>query len=437
MSRCFIHLGNEAPGHTPPHCYLPGQTISGKVVFELAKDHEIPKVSIRFRGKLKVVIQRQGEQSTQSYRYTFFSFEQILFNGGQFKMRATTYEWPFEFTVPRNYTPRNIANEFDDNGQFVVTGPQTLPPSSDDEYRGRGRAAIIYKLYAHIPRFNLPDWDATRMVTISPARMEASPELQYVAKGKLLMEPWERYRYRYDANYTPRSLTKREILSDTFRGNSETQQVEFSVEISAPRFAIVGKACPISVRVVTAPTEMVLPDFKLTEVELRISCRTHVRIPGTFGDHRKTHENTIWLCSSVNMSNLLEIGEWLLVRGVFPEGGSKWKPIVPDFTSMAIRRDHAMSIRVRVTCLEKDFKFTRVWPKITFLPSAMEDGLEEAAWMIENGVLSTVAPDGEIVPDYEPESGGPTEVEAETSQVGVPLYSEEAAPPPSYKESGK
>jgi len=411
--------------------YLPGQAITGKVVLVLAKDDEIPSVSVRFRGKLKVVLP-EGENGTRKYRYTFFSFEKILFKGGVFKMRATRYEWPFGFTIPKNYTPLH-TNEFDPDGRFDVTGPQELPPLFDDYDGLRKRGVVTYKLYAYIPR-TFAGWSATAMINIVPARMEVVPDPHNIIMGSRKFTPKEKCRYRYNEDYTPRPLTKREALADTFRGRSETQQVDFNFAVSAPTNIIIGRSYPISVQLLTAPTEMVIPDFHLTEIEVRVNSITEARTPGTFGDHERTFGDTFTLSARGRMSRVLEASEWVEVRDIFPEGEGKWKHIVPSFTSMAIQRWYSMEIRLKVNCLGKDFKITNLWPRVTFLPARMEDGVEEAFQMIANGGTSVVAPDGEVVPDYEPEL-------AESSEAGasgglVPL-NHEPAPPPSYKESQK
>jgi len=422
--------GNIQAKQSRSRTYLPGETVTGKVVLVLTKDDEIPCVLIRFRGKLKVVLP-QGKNNTRKYRYTIFSVEKTLFRGGQYKMRATRYEWPFEFIIPRNYTLKNLETEFDPNSRFIVTGTHPLPPSCNEDGGDRQRAVITYKLFAHVPRTYF-DWSSSTLLYITPARLDPLPDLRYVVKGKGPGEPWEHHRYRYSEDYTPRTLTKREILSDTFHGKNETQQVEFDVEISAPTTVVVGKSCPISVRVITAPTEMVVPDFKLIQIEVKITYYTHVRVSGTFGDHSRTLKDTSTLCLRAGMSRILEAGEWAK-QDVFPEGETRWSPNVPSFTSMAIERQYEMSIRLKVMCLEKEFRIVRSWPRITFLPMRMEEGVEEAAQMIENNELSTVALDGEVVPDYEAEASGSGELEV--SRLEAPAYLGEAAPPPSYKES--
>jgi hypothetical protein len=89
-------------------------------------------------------------------------------------MRASTYEYPFEFQFPNKFG-LNGGNEFNDEGfapERSRQGLQPLPPSCFDG--GNERCAIYYHLTARVPK-TLVDWEDKCTLLFSPFRTEPNP----------------------------------------------------------------------------------------------------------------------------------------------------------------------------------------------------------------------------------------------------------------------
>jgi hypothetical protein len=194
--------------------FAPGQRISGKVHLDLDKDEEVPKVLIEFRGRIKssITTGSGNNRRTRRFEYIMFSFQKILFDGQDFKLRATNYEWPFSFTFPERFTMRN--DPFDHSPRFTV-GDQLLPPSCSDINGSRANGSISYQLLARVPRTFL-DWKFETYLRFTPVRREALPHSMHVPKRQTETE--QKKKFRFDA-VGPRPLTTKESLSDKFRSH--------------------------------------------------------------------------------------------------------------------------------------------------------------------------------------------------------------------------
>lgn len=398
----------------PQGLYTPGQRVSGKVVLKLDKDQEVPRVTIRFRGKIKTSITTGGsnQRRTRRHRCIIFQFEKQLFDGGGYKLRATDYEWPFSFTFPEGFNPGTCG--LDTHTRGFVVGPQPLPPTcSTMSEMGRVAGSISYTLKARIPK-SFIDAKTKVLLNFTPIRLEALPHSMHVPKQESNFVEHQQ-KYRFDA-VGPRSLTTKESFSDKFHSHTETKIINFNVLISAPTQIVVGKPYPILVTLQSKTEEEIIPEFKLQSMEVHLKAYTQVRVDGTFGDHIDDTESQVpLLTSTAGLDVKLPVNEAIPVTGAFPS--RIYAP--PTFSTISMLRDYRLSIHVKVRCLDDTYKSSCRWHTVTLLPAKMEDGVEEAAEMIRSGNL-------QISDDSAPA--------AEQALFTDPPRINEDAPPPTYNE---
>lgn len=195
--------------------FIPGQRVAGKVTLDLEKDDEVSKVLIEFRGSIGTEIVTGVGNSRRHWRfnYTMFSFQKTLFDGQDFKLRATHYEWPFSFTFPERFHMR--SNPFDRSYPGFTVGDQLLPPSCE-ERSSRMYGSISYELLARVPRTFL-DWKSDIILKFTPVRLECLPHSMHVPRRQI--EDDYRQKFRFDT-VGPRSVTTKESLSDKFHSHT-------------------------------------------------------------------------------------------------------------------------------------------------------------------------------------------------------------------------
>ena len=183
-----------------------------------------------------------------------FTQEKILFEGGQRKLRATAYEWPFAFRFPTDFKMQDSPLEdIHIRTRVGISGRQPLPPSLV-LINGSSSAKIDYKLIVKVPRNWASDWKFDVTPEFTPIRMEYDPDSS--PKVVKQMEKSQVQKWRYDKNSIPRALTTKESMKQKFTrrpsvvsvGSTETQSMNFNVSIEAPTVIVARKAYPIFVR---------------------------------------------------------------------------------------------------------------------------------------------------------------------------------------------
>jgi hypothetical protein len=73
-----------------------GDKVSGKVLFNLMKDENFDQVFVEFYGKCKTKMRSRESKDYRHYELIVFKQHELLFKG-PYKVRASTYEYPFTF----------------------------------------------------------------------------------------------------------------------------------------------------------------------------------------------------------------------------------------------------------------------------------------------------------------------------------------------------
>jgi hypothetical protein len=108
------------------HTFVSGDKVSGKVVFNLMKDEDVAQVFVEFYGKYRTKMKARESQDYQHYELVMFREHELLFKG-PYKMRASTYEYPFTFQFPETF---KYINEFREDTFWSGgrrKGPRPLP----------------------------------------------------------------------------------------------------------------------------------------------------------------------------------------------------------------------------------------------------------------------------------------------------------------------
>jgi hypothetical protein len=340
-----------------------------------------------------------------------FKFSKQLFDGGDYKLRATNYEWPFAFQFPENFNG-DLAG-LDNPSRGFTVGPQPLPPSTSVENAmGSSWGKINYKLEAVIPK-NFINIKAERFLNFSPVRLETAPHSMHVNKKQI--ESQHEQKFRFDA-VGPRSLTTKESFKDHFHSNPDTKIIKFRVEISAPTVVVIGKTYPIMVTLKSTTTEEIVPEIKLDSIEAHFKAFTQIRTSGTFGDYVRDYETAVPLITSKGGLNIkLLTNEAVPVTGVF--ANRIYAP--PNFSTVSMCTTYRLSVHLKLRCLDDIYKSSCKWPTVMLLPAKMEEGIEEAAELIASGNFGiqddAALATGEEVPTYAPDI---------TEDVPPPTYNE-------------
>jgi len=246
-----------------------------------------------------------------------FSFEKELFDGGDHKFRATTYEWPFEFVFPEHFMLNGnpFLSEPGPNHPWISSqGRHPLPPTINARGTYSTGCHVAYSIRAMVPR-TIMDWTSKTYLNFQPVRLEFAPDARLVRRKQ--DEDSREQLYRFDDNFMPRALTTKESFKDKFSSHSETQRIRFVVFVTAPTVLVCGRPEPISVRIETPPTEMVIPDFEVFGIRAHLKAFNHIRVDGTFGDRTHLWEEKLALLDRNDLGFGLEINTEKPIQGVF------------------------------------------------------------------------------------------------------------------------
>jgi hypothetical protein len=173
-----------------------------------------------------------------------------LFFKGPYKMRASTYEYPFSFQFPGTF---EYIKEFREDAFWPgehTQGPRPLPPTCWGETFDGG-FEISYHITAKIPR-RFGDWEDEVQVNFSTCRVELNPALM----PKLAVDFNSLYRrFRLNDQGAPLELRKREALKESFHHSSENDRINFSVHAVAPTAIVFGKPYIVEPKVISPDDE--------------------------------------------------------------------------------------------------------------------------------------------------------------------------------------
>lgn len=390
--------------------FIPGDTVSGKVVLDLKDNEKIDSICIELKGKFRILSGRG--QDDRAYEVDMFRQRKILFQG-PFKLRASTYDYPFSFQFPKHF--KHDYKEFAEDAFFLgqtKVGPHPLPPTCEDKDIRSGMCAIYYILGVKIPR-TFGSWEDNVSLYFTPSRTARSPApLLKSSKDYATLQR----QFRLTNEGIPRPLTTREAIKEAFRHQTGTYTVNFSLSVLAPTAIVIGKPYEIEVTLVSNDVETgnSMPSFLMKDYSLFLKSRTEVRAPGAAYDLDCFLEGLISL-SGGNLDLPLAINVPMKVNGMFPVNQS-YAP--PSFTSWAIRRTYALELRSMIFCLGEGFKCNVHCPNVTLYSARIADEVEEATRSIEVRAANLSLVNQEGLPAY----GEATGMGRRREDESLPVY---------------
>ncbi|KIM96965.1 hypothetical protein OIDMADRAFT_183026 [Oidiodendron maius Zn] len=383
----------DAP-YSRAYVFAPGDQVSGKVVFDPKEDENVENIHVEFRGKYETRV--GGGKETRSFEITMFSMQKILFQG-PFKMRASTYEYPFSFQFPKTF--RFNPTVFHDDRLFPNEhgdGLQPLPPSCNDSgSHFSGNYRIFYRITARIPR-TFGDWESEIFLRFAPYRLELNPVPHPASskdEGKL------QRRYRLTDEGIPRPLTSNETFKEKFHRHAVNHTISFSLSASVPTAIVIGRPYAVEITLLSTDVESghSAPEFQFSNYWLILKGRTIIRAPGILSATTSSLQEDITLGHG-SIKCRLPLNKPLVVNGMFPSNPSY---IPPNFSSFAMQKSYGLELKGTVSCLGEDSEFKIHWPRVTLYPARMEDGIEDAMKSIESGARDMGLDDQSGLPAYE------------------------------------
>jgi hypothetical protein len=372
------------------HLFIPRDAVSGEVVLDLKDDEKISSISIELKGKCKTdsFFGRDGH----FYELEIFSQRKTLFQG-PFKLRASTYKYPFSLPFPERFEYKRT--DFIEDPQLsaqtrLVSHP--LPPTCEDN-TSSGKCSIYYSLSVKIPR-SIGSWEDKVSLNFTPHRSESSPTpLLAVSKHTKLYQ-----QFRLTNEGIPRPLTSRERMSETFHRHAKTHTVNFSLSALAPTAIVIGKPYEIEVAVVCEDMEEGpgILRFQMKDYSLSLKTRTDVCGLGTTYESGTRLLGDIPL-SSGNLDLPLAINQPVQLNDMFP---SNLYYAPPSFASVVAKRSYGLELKAKITCIGKDFKCNIYWPNVTLYPARMAFEMSGGSTPIEAGIANLGLVNQERLPSY-------------------------------------
>ncbi|KAE8443004.1 hypothetical protein EG329_002468 [Mollisiaceae sp. DMI_Dod_QoI] len=413
MSSYNLDIQLDSPyqrGSFRQHLFVPGDHVSGKVVFNLKEDIKIERIFLEFKGKCRVRDDRGEDERT--HNLIMFTMTRELFQG-PFKMRAAVYEYPFSFQFPEQFDFK--STEFHENELYEARlGLMPLPPSVEAPWGGPSNelCSICYYLKVKIPR-TFGNWEDKVPLNFMPFRTKLSPD-PLLRTSKDFATFYRNYRLSLEG--TPRPLTKGETVKHAFHRHSSTQTIRFSLSAEAPTAIVLGR--PYSIEVTVIPTIADVwensPEFRLKHYTLSLKATTSVRVPCKSTESTRRQKSIIQINSGFIDVPVVS-NKTIKLNGMFSMKANSTPP--PTFTSFSARRVYELELRMKVSCLNEESKFKINWPDVTVYSSRMESGIEDAMRAIEDGTMVLGLDDQGGLPSY---SGG-TEIGG-SAEEALPEY---------------
>ncbi|KFY83006.1 hypothetical protein V498_08346 [Pseudogymnoascus sp. VKM F-4517 (FW-2822)] len=344
------------------HHYLPGDPISGKVIFAAKDGENIKSISVTFKGSLYTKATQRHLEGT--YNVDIFKLSATLLQG-PFKMTASTYEYPFVFEIPRGFT-----SPLEWSGSSTPTDLYSIPPGSmwptpptcDDALQLRDTYtnwSITYSLSARGEKsmFGLSD-ELPIVVTASRPSLNPGP-------GYLRQDARDGFKqnYAFTNEGIPRALTKTESFKGTMQQNANNYQLNLSL-LAAPATAIIiGQPFTIAFTLQTdTPTSNYrLPEFYLRDYTIALCSSTAVWTPYNKG---KSYLGTTALHpfeifpSKRTINAPLRFNEPVMMQETLP---SSFKS-TPSFKTQLFERRYYFQIHAHVSCFDNTVKLKILLP---------------------------------------------------------------------------
>lgn len=404
--------------------FIPGQTISGKVIYKPTTQVDINHVVIVCKGICFTEITERNGNTTSHYPEKIILFRNLdtIFRGPH-TIPAGTYEWPFQFELPVrcNYSRKSHRRD----SQFRL-GDQELPPTfklASENFSRPPEAQVTYKLKVKINPGSfihsterakeLPVWSLSSTPLKSPVPLESYSEGNGRFKSNSLR---------------PTQHTFKEKMKHAFTSDAslKTPEINIAVQFKMPRCVSATQYMPVELAckyTKTGENDPESPELVLDGCTFSLKSYVNVRANGTLSDHHDNGKETI-------LSHTIRGNQTLL-----PHDGSfvpVWEPIrladmtshvhrlVPTFGTWTIMMCYKMVVKIKIRHVQTG----HIWKFESKFPFEILPGEVEVPAYSKQQTCSVEAGPSEL---YPPQLQ--SDIQASSSSVVPPEFRENLAPP--------
>lgn len=296
-----LHLKPPVPSHPsqPPDIYYPGQTLHGTLSYTITKQRSLRSIELTLRAKLETFYVEtrsstgagltHGPRKPMRETIRLFEDNRRLFEG-PYDVPPQTFEWPFEFMIPRGtHIDRSGVSSGKKGGErgFIDDGYGELPPSfewQDKTMSHDSSAKVRYKLVARAESAGLFATDEKEW-PIEMRRISDSPDSQLISVQKGFQSvSWSSHKLRAEGEKLNFRQRLRSVVSDD--PDLGSPSLNFKSWISMPRYFSVDQKFDVDFRLVhekKGDLDPEKPTLMLEYIKFSLQTQTEVLIKrGTF-----------------------------------------------------------------------------------------------------------------------------------------------------------
>jgi hypothetical protein len=404
--------------------FIPGQTISGKVIYTPRAQVDVDHIIIICKGICFTRITERSGNTTSRYpeKITLFRNLETLFRGPH-TIPSGRYEWPFRFELPvqADYSRKSHSRD-----NMYQTGLQGLPPSfklDSENFSTPPEAQVTYKLKVKVNPGNiihktklakeLPVWP------LSPTPLKPPVPLDGYSEGD----------GRYKSNsLRPTQHTFKQKMKHAFSSDAalKTPEINIAVKFKMPRCVSATQYMPFELSckyTKTGPNDPDSPEFVLNGCTISLKAYVKVRANGTLSDHHDDGKETVLSHTIRGNDTLLPLdGAFIPISDplCLADMQRHVHRLVPTFRTWTISMNYKMVVKTRIRHVQSGhvWKFENKFP-FEILPGevAVPAYSEQQSSLVEAGPSALYPP--------QLQSGE----QASSSSTAPPEFRDDLAPP--------
>ena len=400
--------------------FIPGQTISGKVIYTPRAQVDIDHIIIVCKGVCFTEITERNGNTTSHYpeKITLFRNLDTLFRGPH-TIPSGTYEWPFRFELPVQVDYNRKSRSRDNMYQ---TGSQGLPPSFKLD-SSSPKARVTYKLKVKVnPGKIIHKTELAKELPVWP--LSLTP-----LKPPVPLHNYSEGNGRFRSNsLRPTQHTFKEKMRHAFTSDSSlrTPEINIAVQFKMPRCVSATQYLPLELSckyTKTGPNDPESPELVLDNCTFSLKTYAKVRANGTFSDHYDDDKETVISHTIRGNDILLPLDETFIpvsepIR--LADMQRHVHRLVPTFKTWTISMNYKMIVKTRIRHVQTGhvWKFENKFP-FEILPGEVA----VSAYSGQQSSLVEAGPSALYPPQLQ--SGE----QASSSSTAPPEFRDDLAPP--------
>ncbi|KAK6006500.1 hypothetical protein QM012_006910 [Aureobasidium pullulans] len=400
--------------------FVPGQSISGKVVYTPRAQVDIDHVVIICKGTCFTRITERNGNTTSYYTEKIILFRNLetIFRGPH-TIPAGTYVWPFQFQLPASANYSRKSHRRDDQYRL---GDQELPPTFKLA-SSNPQANVTYKLKVKVnPGKFIHKTERTKELpvwSVSPVPLKPPVALDSYSEGD----------GRFKSNsLRPTQHTFKEKMRHAFTSDASlrTPEINIAVQFKMPRCVSATQYMPVELAckyTKMGQNDPESPELVLDGCTFSLKLYANVRASG-LNDHHKSEKETV-------VSHTIRDNQELL-----PLDGSFvpiWEPIrladmtshvhglVPTFRTWTIGMCYKMVVKIRIRHVQTG----HIWKLESKFPFEILPGEAPVpAYSKQQTSLVEAGPSALYPPQLESENQA-----SSSSSAAPPEFRDDLAPP--------